>query len=516
MNLGTLRTRVFAQADWQPSQSTSAKTRVNEFINRAIEQIALEAPQLFFTEDLSFRCQPDVSPASDADTVSVVEFDNWVLQRDITTGLLSASDWTTDGSWDARWIAVTLDTGEVIHRQIREVWSEVETAPSLWRQHISLTEPWPDGASTEGMDWIIYTPRYPLAGDIIRLRHARLRRFAASNFDVPMRVIGEVQAEDCMFEAAPGMNIEATPACLYRRGYFQLEGPKDAPTCVLNDNIGEWLGPEVPGQFEFLFTYVWGLRNEALAGPSAYTASAYGRKAPLYESAPSAVSSAITATGLDGTIIITTTNVDFELGFGLATDLAANPLLRFEHSGIRKRIYVRRKSANFTNYSGLPNAVSGLTRIDVIDDYFLLAEQDGSEQTYAWDGTVPPDRLCRLKDFSGNQMVAVWPRPSDEDMIHLNVVRRPQALSDDQDSPRLVPEAGDLVVALAGAMLAESEGRADLASQKRGWYHKHLGIVADQYGDLRPQNRPTYRRTASARKGTRPYRQWPSSLDFDR
>jgi hypothetical protein len=177
---------------------------------------------------------------------------------------------------------------------------------------------------------------------------------------------------------------------------------------------------------------------------------------------------------------------------------------------------VRRKSANFTNYSGLPNAVSGLTRIDVIDDYFLLAEQDGSEQTYAWDGTVPPDRLCRLKDFSGNQMVAVWPRPSDEDMIHLNVVRRPQALSDDQDSPRLVPEAGDLVVALAGAMLAESEGRADLASQKRGWYHKHLGIVADQYGDLRPQNRPTYRRTASARKGTRPYRQWPSSLDFDR
>ena len=35
MNLGEIRSAIFSQADWSPKQSSDAKTRVNEFINRA-------------------------------------------------------------------------------------------------------------------------------------------------------------------------------------------------------------------------------------------------------------------------------------------------------------------------------------------------------------------------------------------------------------------------------------------------------------------------------------------------
>lgn len=513
MNLGTLRTRVFEQADWQPGQSTEAKTRVNTFINRAIEQIALEAPQLFFTEECSLRLQPDVESANDDDTVSVDSVDSWVIQRDLTSTGTGYSAWRKDGRWDGRWIAITLSTGEILYRQIREIW-ETTVQAGVFRQFASLMEPWPDGVAGSTLKWRIYTPRYPLPPDTIRIRHARLRKYGESTFDNPLQVIGEVQAEDALFSAQPGSTLTGSPDYIYRRGFFQIDGPKDAATVELDSNT-PWLGPEPPGQFEFVFTYVWGVKYDQFPGPESYATGATGRQEPLFESAPSPVSSTVTSSTTSGAIVITTPNIDFEQGFGFETDLDGNTLKRYQHSGFRKRIYVRRKSADFTNYSTLANDQPGLSKIDVIDDYFLLHEIDGSTQAYSWRGSVSPDRLKRLKDVAGYQMIEFWPRPSQEDTVLLNIVRRPQPLADDQDAPRIVPEAGDLIVQLAGAFLAEHDGRHDIAQMKRDWYQKFLRIVADQVGDLRPNNRPIYRKAAKARKGANAYRNWPAEIDFD-
>jgi hypothetical protein len=512
LNLGTLRTRVFQQADWQPTQSTSAKTRVNEFINRAIEQIALEAPQLFFTEDLAFRCQPDVEPYSSADTVSIDSNDNWVVNRDQLASASGFVAWTTDGTWDGRWIAITDGTtGQVINRQIREVWSAA--SGNTIQQRLTLYEPWPSGVDTSAMTYRIYTPRYPLPPDVIRLRHARLRRYGANSFDYPLKVVGEVEAEDAMFEASPGTNVSGSPQYLYRRGFFQLDSPKDAATVTTTQTA--WQAPEPMGTFTFVYTYVWGYRHEMNPGPDTWDASASGRRVPLFESAPSPESEAVSSTATDS-IVITTPNVDFEQGFGVSADTSGNTLRRYQRSGWKKRIYVKRTATNFTGYSALAYAVTGLATISTIDDYFLLAEIDGSTESLTWRGVVTPDRHKRLKDYAGNQMVALWPRPADEDTVVLNVVRRPQPLADDQDAPKIVPEAGDLIVTLACAFLADMEGQSGAAQVKRNWYEKHLKIVADQYGDLRPNNRPIYRRSANARKGARPYNQFPSEVDFDR
>ena len=44
MNLKELRTAIFAQTDWAPSQSVEAVSRLNGFINRAYNDVCLEAP----------------------------------------------------------------------------------------------------------------------------------------------------------------------------------------------------------------------------------------------------------------------------------------------------------------------------------------------------------------------------------------------------------------------------------------------------------------------------------------
>jgi len=51
---------MFAQADWAPTQSPEATSRVNGFINRAYNQLALEAPFLFFESKVHLATEPDV------------------------------------------------------------------------------------------------------------------------------------------------------------------------------------------------------------------------------------------------------------------------------------------------------------------------------------------------------------------------------------------------------------------------------------------------------------------------
>mgnify|MGYP003681145482 FL=1 len=60
MNLKEIRNAMFAQADWSPDQSPEAASRVNGFINRAYNQLALEAPFLFFETEAKIATEPDV------------------------------------------------------------------------------------------------------------------------------------------------------------------------------------------------------------------------------------------------------------------------------------------------------------------------------------------------------------------------------------------------------------------------------------------------------------------------
>ena len=71
---------MFAQVDYSPNSSPEAITRVNSFINRAYNQMALEAPFLFFESKVYLATEPDSKSLSDDDTVSIVQSSSGVEQ----------------------------------------------------------------------------------------------------------------------------------------------------------------------------------------------------------------------------------------------------------------------------------------------------------------------------------------------------------------------------------------------------------------------------------------------------
>jgi len=70
MNLAEIRTRIFNQIDWAPTTSSEAVTRTNGFINRAYEQLCLEAPFCFFESEVKLSTLPDVLSNDECSTAN--------------------------------------------------------------------------------------------------------------------------------------------------------------------------------------------------------------------------------------------------------------------------------------------------------------------------------------------------------------------------------------------------------------------------------------------------------------
>lgn len=130
MNKGEIRRQILEQVDWSPDQSASFKTKVDRLINRAYQQLSLEAPFLFFEDQVRVITQPDaIEGTNTSDRLNVNTTDQYVLERSYT-GALPAdyTTWATDGTWDGRMIEVTQADGTILRRRIREVWVSL---PSL-------------------------------------------------------------------------------------------------------------------------------------------------------------------------------------------------------------------------------------------------------------------------------------------------------------------------------------------------------------------------------------------------
>ena len=220
MNLGEIRAAMFSQADWAPKQSADAKTRANEFINRAYFQLTQEAPFLFFEKRVGFATLPDttpdtdaiqdITPASAADTVSVLNNDPWVLQRDLATTLGGMNLWDTTGRWAGRMIIVTDSAGVEHRRMIRDIWT---VAGPTNRQYISLYQPWGNLTDTL-MDWRIFSEDYYLPDNVIQVNSIRLFR---QNQNWPLDIIGQMEAEYLSLADSPVSTVGGVPRNAFRR-----------------------------------------------------------------------------------------------------------------------------------------------------------------------------------------------------------------------------------------------------------------------------------------------------------
>ncbi len=487
MNLSDIRQRVFEQADWAPTQSSAAVARMNRFINRAVDQLAEEAPFLFFQEELPVVLQPDFYPASSrasSDTLSVYNGDRWVLRRSISFPSSSTLDtpWAVDRTWDGRLVQIVDPTNSqnFIRKRIRSVYNF--GAGPTYSQLITLYEPW-DNTTDTGLQYRIFTDRYYTPADMIMLESFRMLK---TTFNAPFELLTQDESEYLNLDDSPDVVASGMPRFSFRRSFYQLEGPKKAPTVERLAMGDHWTGPEPAGKFDYVITSVWGKRPSPVVnpGPGDYGAvvNEAGRGEPLWESAPSPVSSTITTTNNTNVIRVNLPNMDFLQGFGVGVDDSSTAIPRWHHSGWYTRIYRRRYTADMTNYNLNSRTESTLTSLDVLDDYVLLAEVPAYQTSYTDNGSVSPDAFRRLKSYHGYQSWVFYPRPDTSYTLTCRCIRRPPPLADDSDVPRVNPDGTDCLVWLAYSMLCKQEGRLDAAHDAQESYERHLGTLKKRYG----------------------------------
>lgn len=414
---------MFAQVDYSPNSSPEAITRVNSFINRAYNQMALEAPFLFFESKVHLATEPDSKSLSDDDTVSIVQssigveqVEPFTFKTDYTTVQQAASpttltDWKTDRSWDGRAIEFTTSDGTLVHNQIRAVWKNTSDN----KIYFTLLRPYDKSFGTANLKFRIYTAYYALPDELIELKSARLRDIT-NNY--PLDIMGQQEAEERQLDGPDSQVASGIPRVIFRRGHEKMRGPTVPPVVSLDTRLGSgaasesykypWLGPEPAGAFEYRVTYTWGKRDTEFMLPglaqwndhavpfSNTSAKTFESKSPAsgislsttplnaaknryreprLESAPSPVSNKVEHT-YDDTVRVTSTstpypavkislpNAEYAMGylnkFVSMTGSTTATRDSLHQSGVYVRVYRRRTATLIDGYSELTIQSEGL------------------------------------------------------------------------------------------------------------------------------------------------------------
>ena len=477
-------------------------------------QIAEEAPFLFFEDIIPFSVDPDVVPTlTDTDTVSVLATDHWVLQQDLTSVTAGRLIWNTtnqtERNWSGRTVSVEDADGRWHDFRIREVWI-VLLGGGVFQSRMSLEKPWPTTATPTGMKYRIQTSEVALPDDTIEIRSMTLKR---EQLDYPLAVIGQDRAEFASLNMADRLQAQGVPRWCFRREYQVLQAPTFDPVSSSVDTLAAWAGPEPRGQFQYLFTYIWGQREiwYATPGPLEQTQvqpvvtpdTTNSRVEAYWESGPSDVTLAkeqlrkdvqgvITYYGIN----ITLPNIDFMLGF----DGAGLP--REHRSGIRKRIYRRR-------LTDAGDQVGAGVRVETPDNYFFLDEVEGHVISYTDTGAITPDYNRPFREIHGYQTLRFAPIPDKTYAVEMRCVRTPRKLVDDKDVPRIHSDAIPTLVNRTLQYVYEAMGNEGGKRSAQADYERALYNLTKRYGDARPSSRSRNKRVASVHRNLIYRRQFP-------
>lgn len=476
MRLTDLRQAVYDSTDWQPSTSADYVARLNRLINRAYNQFVIEAPFLFFEETLSLATQIDVtsSTSNTSDRLSIGGGDSYVLERPV--GLTGISDFPTDGSWDGREIEIEDPDGIWHRRTIRETWVDSELSPA--KNRLTIDRPWRNN-SDSAMSYRIYTPYYYLPQDVIQLQGVGLWNETQVN---PLKALLTKQVEASNWRGVRETSPAGVPFSFYRGPHKVLDGPKTAPTAVVPELPATlWSGPNPAGEFEYMFTYAWGYRDEEYEAP-------LGTREPLWESTESPPSAAVVVTYGGAAPTISLPNIEWMLNFG------DNTTARYKRSGIYKRVYRRRATATGGSYANIESP----------EVWEYLTAVSGEVTTFTDNGSLHTDVRRRHFSVNGHQSIGFIPRPDARYDVDLRVIRRPAPLVNDYDAPRVHEEA---IEVLLQKILVHVYGHLkDEKGQRKAeqTYANALHALRSRYGALTPDG---FRKRLA-----RPGRGFPASI----
>mgnify|MGYP004448558997 CR=1 FL=1 len=496
MNRADIRQAIFDQIDWQPDSASDLKLKLDRFINRAYQQLALEAPFLFFEDKAYFRTQidakADTSITNDGLTqvTSSIQTPGLVWKRAyaITAGAPSGDDasiteWDLDPTayvtadvphpWDGRWIEITGSDGRVHRRRIRRIWyTEVG---STHTDYITLDHPLDleefSAASTEYtlLDYRIYTNSYYLPADTIEVRSLRI--WAEERRELIALVYTE-EAEEQWWDDIQASNSSGSPRKAFRTDFFQLPSPtlKPIPEVVVGTTWStSYQQPQ--GTFDFFYTVCWGSKEKTRV-ISGDTSDVSQQRLPRWESAPSPVSDESTMISSAQTIALTVPDVGAPLGF----TTGAGSELEHGKSGLWKRIYARRVSSDRT--AAATQAIVGDST-----DFFFVGWVDGQTTTFQFNGHLLNEAEPH-RDTHGYSGIQLSPLPDAAYDVDIRYLRKPHPLNDDQAVPRIPPESLPVLVQKAIALVYESLGNMDLAAVALSIYERHLVTLTKRYGSL--------------------------------
>lgn len=481
-------------------------------------QIAEEAPFLFFEDIIPFSVDPDGVPTNNSDTVSVFPVtppfaagDAWVLRQDVTSAVTDRLVWNSGRNWSGRTVSVEDENGRWHDFRIREVWEENEVG-NVTRSYMTIEQPWPRGDFPSGLNYRVRTSEVALPDDTIEVRSMTLKR---NQLDYPLSVVGQDRAEFASLNMADRLQSQGVPRWCFRREYQVLQAPTFDPVASSDDSLAAWAGPEPRGQFQYLFTYIWGQREiwHTTPGPLEQVQSApittpdttSSRVEAYWESGPSEAT--LSKEPFEKVVIqppsttyyginITLPNIDFILGFdGVLTK-------RYRRAGIKKRIYRRR-------LTDAGDQVAAGIRVESPDNFFFLDEVDGHVINYTDNGTITPDYNRPFREIHGYQTLRFIPIPDKAYEVEMRCVRTPRKLVDDKDVPRIHSDAIPTLINRTLQYVYEAMGNEQAKRSAQADYERALYNLTKRYGDARPSSRPRKKRVASVHRNLIYRRQFP-------
>jgi len=435
MNLATIKARLLAARNWESSGDTFDE-RLRQAIDTAYHQIAADAGSALQPDEERLHLYGQIVPEDTVTANNTKRYlianniDEWVMEFVDASGspyvVPAAGCWVpkVDGSWDGIMHLEFQDALGTWHRrQSREWWNYVDPAGNI-HYYVSIDRPYTAPFAKDLMVFRIVQP-------FLYCRSTVRKILSVTPWDPstkrPLVPIAETSLLQQGLYDIRGDSTCDIPSTWSAGPDHQLPHPLMTPVVTLTPPGMNWTGPHNPGTYRFAYTLVHGRR-----GREWQTQPGGSVMDPTWESHPSPPSIAITNPTAGGTarqIIIGLPDTDFSLNFGDATTL------RYSRTGYRKRIYVCidsiEKSAPWTHpYVEVDGNI-----------YYYLDEVDGAVTAYNWTGSVIPDRLRRMPYSTGYSSITTWPTPTRDNILDLRVIRNPQTLMTDQDTPRLAPDA---------------------------------------------------------------------------
>lgn len=577
-SLSDLRQSLIDIAGWDPAPNSAGVTRLNRFLNLAHRQMALDAKYLF-EDEIRMTIRPPVSSASASDTITVSSTragDDFkvahVFRTDLTVGDTPRVDWKYDRTWDGRMIdIIDPTTGAVLHttriRGIRRNGTpgSLLDTDTIW---FGVWVPFDRGTHGDGpFKYRVYDDEYYLPNNFIEMRHGRI---VEGSTIWNISVIGQREAEERFFAEDYDDTHTGVPRFIFNRGFERpIRPPKVAATAVLSASstllTDEWKGPEPPGQFDYVYTISFGKRPDSRAGGRPYwdwTGEGYsldpvenrdtkyvenwGKNRilePFWESPPAPVSDKVTVssivasgTAMPDAVVLTFPAIDYLAGLASVYQKGSLTVSQVDTylgtafiTGLNVRVYRRRYTEDFTNYSTLgatsktseTTEATGLneSNLDIDDAYYLIAETPAAAVTslpipfFVDDGQLIPDYNTKLEEFNGYRRVRVYPQPDQEYEMALRVVKSAKKMVANTDTPDIPVEASDALVYKALTYLYEYTKEPGAKAAAEAKYVEELKKLAKSFGDLRPENQVSVRRAARAGHYRSSYYQWWNNTD---